>query len=47
MELSQVKTADLVHELVKREGVEAKIAEPYKEVEVLVSGPAIVLVVTD
>jgi hypothetical protein len=42
-----VKTCDLVEELKKREGVEVTIAEPYKDVTIHVSGPAIVLVITD
>ena len=47
MELTNAKTCDLVRELMKRDGVEATIAEPHKDVEIPVSGPAIVLVVTD
>ncbi len=47
MEGSDIKTCDLVQELMKREGVEATIAEPHKDVGIPVSGPAIVLVVTD
>jgi len=42
-----VKTCELVAELKKREGVMELIAEPYKRLEVVVEGPAIVLVVTD
>lgn len=47
MDLSKVKTCDLVRELEKREGVEVTVAEPYEDVTVSVNGPAIVLVVTD
>lgn len=46
-ELTNAKPCDLVQELMKREGVEATIAEPHKDVGIPVSGPAIVLVVTD
>lgn len=47
MDLSTVETCDLVAELRKREGVDTVIAEPHKDVTVNVSGPAIVLVITD
>ena len=47
MNLSKIKTCDLVIELQKREGVDSHIAEPYKDLSVSVNGPAIVLVVTD
>lgn len=47
MDLSGVKTCDLVAELKSRDGVEATIAEPYQDVQVEVNGPAIVLVVID
>ena len=47
MELKDVKTCELVEELKKREGVEVKIAEPYKDMSVSVNGPAVVLVVVD
>ena len=45
--LKNVSTKMLVGELMKREGVETKIAEPYKDITVSVNGPAIILVVTD
>lgn len=45
--LSNVKTCELVEELRQREGVETILAGPYKSQEVLVEGPAVVLVVTD
>ena len=47
MKLKDYPTRDLVEELKTREGVEVTIAEPYKDVEVKVNGPAIVLVVID
>ena len=47
MELKDVKTCELVEELKKREGVEAKIAEPHKDMSVSVNGPAVVLIVVD
>lgn len=47
MDLKNVKTYDLVLELKLREGVESMTAEPHEDVTVNVSGPAIVLVVTD
>jgi hypothetical protein len=42
-----VSTRELVEELRQREGVEATIAEPHKDIEIKVNGPAIVLVVID
>lgn len=47
MNVEDLKTCELVEELKKREAVETYIAEPYKDLEVTVNGPAIVLVVTD
>lgn len=47
MDLSEVKTCDLVSELRQREGVETHTAEPYQDVTVSVNGPAVVLVVID
>ncbi len=46
-ELSKFLTKELVEELLKREGVEKTIAEPYEDIQVNVNGPAIVLVVID
>ena len=46
-DLSRFSTKELVEELSSREGVEAKMAEPYQDMEVSVNGPAIVLVVID
>ena len=45
--LKEYKTCELVEELKKREGVEARQAEPYKDLEIKVNGPAIVLVIID
>lgn len=42
-----VSTRELVEELRQREGVEATIAEPHKDIEIKVNGPAVVLVVID
>ena len=47
MDLSKVKTSELVAELNTREGVKMIIAEPYQNVEVSVEGPAVILVVMD
>lgn len=47
MNLENVPTANLVTELRKRDGVETTIVEPYQNAEVIVNGPALVLVVTD
>lgn len=46
-DLSRFSTKELVEELSSREGVEAKMAEPYQDMEVSVNGPATVLVVID
>lgn len=42
-----ISTRDLVEELRQRKGVEVTIAEPHKDTEIKVNGPAIVLVVID
>lgn len=47
MELKENSTRELVEELKKREGVEAHLAEPYRDLTVNVNGPAVVLVVID
>ena len=47
MDISNLPTRDLVEELQRRNGVKTEIAEPYQDVGVKVSGPAIVLVVID
>jgi len=44
---SDISTKDLVEELSKREGVKVDIADPYKDVDIKVNGPAIVLTVID
>jgi len=44
---SDIPTKDLVEELSKREGVKMNIADPYKDVDIKVNGPAIVLTVID
>ena len=46
-ELSEYKTAELVTELKRREGVETYEIEPYASRTVNAEGPAIVFVVTD
>lgn len=45
--LSEFKTCELVNELKMREGVTAHWAEPHSDKEVKVSGPALVLIITD
>lgn len=47
MELKEYSTKDLVDELKQREGVETTIADPHHDVGIMVSGPAVVLVVID
>ncbi len=47
MDLRTVKTCELVEELKTREGVEVKYAEPYKDIDISINGPAIILIVTD
>ena len=45
--LSGFETCELVEELKSREGVETTVVEPYGEISIHASGPAIVLNVTD
>lgn len=45
--LTEISTKDLVEELKKREGVEVIIVEPYRDDEIVASGPSVVFVVTD
>lgn len=45
--MKDIATCDLVKELIKREGVKRIESEPYEKKEILVEGPAIVLVVID
>ena len=47
MDLSKVKTSELVAELETREGVKKVIADPYQKGEVSIEGPAVILVVMD
>jgi hypothetical protein len=45
--LKDFKTCELVEELKQREGVETHLAEPYVDLDIMVNGPAVVLVVID
>lgn len=45
--LGKVKTSELVEELKKREGVQTEYAEPNKDKEIVVNGPAEILIVID
>lgn len=45
--IKNASTKELVNELARREGVEMKCAEPHKDLDVKVNGPAIVLIVID
>lgn len=47
MNLSSIKTCELVEELKKREGVEIKYAEPNQKTDIFVNGPAVILIVID
>ena len=47
MDLSKVKTFELVAELETREGVKMIIVDSYQKGEVSVEGPAVILVVMD
>lgn len=46
-DLSKVKTCELVNELKKREGVQTEYAEPNTDKEIVVNGPAEILIVID
>lgn len=46
-ERNSAKTCELVAELKTREGVEVITAEPDQKKEILVEGPAIILVISD
>lgn len=46
-DIKDFKTCELVEELKKREGVEARLAEPHEDLTVKINGPAIVLIVID
>lgn len=45
--LKKFKTCELAEELRNREGVEEMWAEPHTKKELVIDGPAIILVVTD
>lgn len=47
MNLSNIKTCELVEELKGREGVETEYAEPYQDTKVSINGPAVILIITD
>ena len=47
IELTDVKTCNLVEELKKREGVDVHVVENRSDMFVMAEGPAVVLVVTD
>lgn len=46
-DVSSVPTCKLVEELLKREGVEHKIVEPYADCQITANGPAILIKVID
>lgn len=45
--LSQIPTAELAAELSRRDGVEKTAVEVYRDTQIQVNGPAIILVVAD
>ena len=45
--MRDISIKELLSELIKRQGVETTIAEPYQDAEVKVNGPAIIAIVTD
>lgn len=47
MDIKNISTCELVEELKQREGVEAHLTEPYKDIEISVNGPAVVLMIID
>ena len=47
IELSKISTRDIVNELLKREGVESKIIEPFTDDSISANGPAILIKVID
>ncbi len=47
IELTDVKTCNLVKELKKREGVDVHVVENRSDMFVMAEGPAVVLVITD
>lgn len=46
-DIEKYKTYELVEEIKKREGVTCQCTEPYQNNEIMVNGPAIVLIITD
>ena len=47
MDLKKIKTRELVKELKNREGVTIEYAEPHQDKDILVNGPAIILIIID
>lgn len=47
VQLKDYTTKEIVEELMFREGVRTRTAEPYQDIVVQVNGPAVVLIVTD
>lgn len=47
MELSKIKTCELVEELKSREGVRIDYAEPHQDKKITINGPACILIVID
>lgn len=47
MDLSNIKTCDLVDEIKRREGVSITYAEPHQDKKITVNGPAYILIVID
>nr|WP_294577783.1 BC1881 family protein [uncultured Anaerostipes sp.] len=45
--LKSIKTAELVEELKRREGVRTEYAEPHTDKKISVNGPAEILIVID
>ena len=45
--LKSIKTAELVEELKKREGVRTEYVEPHTDKKISVNGPAEILIVID
>ena len=45
--LCAIPTSELVEELKNREGVKIEQAEPYEDKRIIISGPALILVVID
>lgn len=45
--LCAIPTSELVEELKNREGVKIEQAEPYEDKRIIISGPALILIVID